>query len=93
MGREIFAQQRLKLTQRITGRAEIAYRKHLEAAWQLEADRRNSALKEQERQYASMSNGERQAYTLGVVRGLQAAQEQAEEEERKKPAARAAVGS
>jgi hypothetical protein len=59
-------------------------RKFREEIWQAEADRRNAADDEKERQYASMSEAERQAYTLGVVRGLQAAREQAEEEEARK---------
>ena len=40
-----------------------------------------------------MDEAQRRAYHLGVLRGLEAAQEQAEEEARKKPAAKAAVGS
>ena len=66
-------------------------RKLQEAAWQAEADRRNAAEDDQERQYASMDEGERSAYHLGVVRGLQAAQEQAGEEEARKQPQKAVV--
>ena len=59
-------------------RSRQTSRKLQEAAWQAEADRRNAAEDEKERQYASMDEGERSAYHLGVLRGLEAAQEQAE---------------
>ena len=79
--------QRHACNQRISQRE----RKLQEAAWQAEADRRNAAEDEKERQYAGMDEGERSAYHLGVVRGLQAAQEQAGEEEARKQPAKAVV--
>ncbi len=60
--------QRQACNQRISRRE----RKLQEAAWQAEADRRNAAEDDKERQYAGMDEGERSAYQLGVVRGLQA---------------------
>src|SRR5271166_4631308 len=70
---------------RISKQAQIAFRQQQQAAWQAEADRRNATEKEQERQYAGMDEGERSAYQLGVLRGLQAAHEQIEAEARKQP--------
>jgi len=81
-----------KQAQRVNERIARQERKFKEAAWQAVADRRNAADDEKERQYASMNEGERRAYVLGVMRGLQATQEQAEQEEaRKKPAVKAVV--
>ena len=40
-----------------------------------------------------MDEAQRRVYHLGVLRGLEAAQEQAEQEAQRKPAAKAAVGS
>ncbi len=79
--------QRQACNQRISRRE----RKVQEAAWQAEADRRNAAEDDKERQYASMDEGERSAYHLGVVRGLQAAQERAGEEEARKQPQKAVV--
>src|SRR5271166_3887788 len=93
MNRESYNTQFYQVKNRISKQAQIAFRKRQEAAWQVEADRRNTSEEEQERQYAGMDEAQRSAYHLGVLRGLQAAQEQAEEEARKKPAAKAAVGS
>ena len=93
MNRESYNTQAYQIKNRISKQAQIAFRKRQEAAWQVEADRRNTSEEEQERQYAGMDEAQRSAYHLGVLRGLQAAQEQAEEEARKKPAAKAAVGS
>jgi len=87
-----FGGQTLRELDRIDKRITREARRQQEAGWQAEADRRNAALEERERQFASMDEGERQAYNLGIVRALEAAQEQAEEEEkRKKPAAKAVV--
>ena len=93
MDRLCYSDQLLAINGRISKQAQAAVRRQQEAAWQAEAVRRNAAQEEQERRYASMDEGERSAYHLGVLRGLEAAQEQAEEEARKKPAAKAAAGS
>ena len=73
--------------------AYAEFRKRQDAVWQAEADRRNAAEEAKDQEYASMDEAHRRAYHLGVLRGLEAAQEQAEEEAQKKPAAKAAVGS
>ena len=80
MGEQTYLREVNRLDERIA-RQE---RKQHEAAWQAEADRRNAALEERERQFASMNEGERQAYNLGVVRAMEAVEEQAEQEERGK---------
>ncbi len=80
MGEQTYLREVNRLDERIARQQ----RQQHEAAWQAEADRRNAALQERERQFASMDEGERQAYNLGVVRAMEAVQEQAEQEERGK---------
>jgi hypothetical protein len=93
MGLHAFSQQAQQLQNRISKQAYAEFRKRQDAVWQAEADRRNAAEKAKDQEYAAMDEAHRRAYHLGVLRGLEAAQEQAEEEARKKPAAKAAVGS
>ena len=88
-----YSDQLMAINGRISKQAQAASRRQQEAAWRAEAVRRNAAQEEHERRYASMDESERSAYHLGVLRGLEAAQEQAEEEARKKPAAKAAPAS
>ena len=73
--------QLFDLNQKIARQEQTAFRRHQEAAWQAEADRRNAALQERERQFASMNEGERQAYNLGVFRAMEAVQEEEEKRE------------
>jgi len=91
MGPQAFNQQAHQLQNRISNQAHAEFRKRQEAVWQAEADRRNAAEAAKDQEYANMDEAQRRAYHLGVVRGLEAAQEQAEEEARKKPAVRAVV--
>ena len=93
MGVHAFNQQAQQLQNRISKQAYAEFRQRQDAVWQAEADRRNAAEKAKDQEYAAMDEAHRRAYHLGVLRGLEAAQEQAEEEARKKPAAKAAVGS
>src|SRR5271165_5054750 len=93
MGPYAFNEQAHQIQERISTKADAEYRKRQEAAWRAEADRRNAAEEAKDQEYAGMDEPQRRAYHLGVFRGLEAAQEQAEEEARKKPAAKAAVGS
>ncbi len=93
MGTQAFNQQADQLQNRISKQAYAEFRKRQDAVWQAEADRRNAAEEAKDQEYANMDEAQRRAYHLGVVRGLEAAQEQAEEEAQKKPAAKAAVGS
>src|SRR5271166_4283554 len=86
MGPQAFNQQAYQLQNRISNQAHAEFRKRQDAVWQAEANRRNSAEEAKDQEYASMDEAQRRAYHLGVVRGLEAAQEQAEEEARKKPA-------
>jgi hypothetical protein len=88
-----FNDQVHQIQNRISNHANAEFRKRQEAAWQAEADRRNTAEEAKDQEYASMDEPQRRAFHLGVLRGLEAAQEQAEEEAQKKPAAKAAVGS
>jgi len=88
MGQHAYLHEVNKLEERVARQL----RKYQEAAWQAEADRRNAALEERERQFGSMNEGERQAYNLGVLRAMEVVQEQEEEEEkRKKRVAKAAA--
>ena len=91
IGTQAFNQQAHEIQNRISTKAHAEFRKRQEAAWQAEADRRSAAEEAKDQEYASMDEAQRRAYHLGVVRGLEAAQEQAEEEARKKPAAKAVV--
>ncbi len=93
MGGYKFNQQAQQIQNRISNQAYAEFRKRQDAVWQAEADRRNAAEEVKDQEYASMDEAHRRAYHLGIVRGLEAAQEQAEEEARKKPAAKAAAGS
>jgi hypothetical protein len=93
MGLHAFNQQAQQIQNRISNQAYAEFRKRQDAVWQAEADRRNAAEETKDGEYANMDEAQRRAYHLGVVRGLEAAQEQAEEEAQKKPAAKAAVGS
>ena len=93
IGLPAFNQQVHQLQNRISNQAQAEFRKRQDAVWQAEADRRNAAEEAKDQEYANMDEAQRCAYHLGVLRGLQAAQEQAEEEARKKPAAKAVVGS
>jgi hypothetical protein len=91
LGPYAFNEQFHQIQNRISSRADAEYRKRQEATWQAEAERRNAAEEAKDQEYANMDEPERRAYHLGVLRGLEAAQEQAEEEARKKPAAKAVV--
>ncbi len=93
MGVHAFNQQAQQLQNRISNQAYAEFRQRQDAVWQAEADRRNAAEKAKDQEYASMDEAHRRAYHLGIVRGLEAAQEQAEQEAQRKPAAKAAVGS
>jgi hypothetical protein len=93
MGLQAFNEQAHQIQERMSQKSYAEFRRRQEAAWQAEADRRNAAEEAKDQEFASMDEAQRRAYHLGVLRGLEAAQEQAEEEERKKPAAKAAVGS
>jgi hypothetical protein len=93
LGPYAFNEQSSQLQNRMSKHAEAEFRRQQEAAWQAQADRRNAAEEAKDQEYAAMDEPQRRAYHLGVLRGLEAAQEQAEEEARKKPAAKAAVGS
>jgi hypothetical protein len=55
--------------------------------------KRANAEEAKDQEYDAMDESQCRAYHLGILRGLEAAQEQSEEEARKKPAAKAAVGS
>ena len=93
MGPYAFNEQFHQIQERISTKADAEYRKRQEAAWRAEADRRNAAEEAKDQEYANMDEPQRRAFHLGIVRGLEAAEEQAEEEARKKPAAKVAVGS
>src|SRR5271165_1567615 len=93
MGLPAFNQLDYQIQNRISNQADAEYRKRQEAAWRAEADRRNAAEEAKDQEYANMDEPQRRAFHLGIVRGLEAAEEQAEEEARKKPAAKVAVGS
>ncbi len=92
LGLFAFNKQASQIEGRIWKREEAEFRQRQEAVWQAEADRRNAAEEAKDQEYANMDEAHRRAYHLGVLRGLEAAQEQAEEEALKKPA-KAAVGS
>jgi len=87
-----FNGQASQIEGRIWKREQAEFRQRQQAVWQAEADRRNAAEEAKDQEYANMDEAHRRAYHLGVLRGLEAAQEQAEEEALKKPA-KAAVGS
>ena len=91
MGVHAFNQQAHQLQNRISKQAYAEFRQRQDAVWQAEADRRNAAEEAKDQEYASMDEAQRRAYHLGVLRGLEAAQEQAEQEAQRKPAAKAAV--
>jgi hypothetical protein len=93
IGAQAFNQQAHQLQDRISTKAYAEFRKRQDAVWQAEAERRNAAEEAKDQEYTAMDEAQRRAYHLGVLRGLEAAQEQAEEEAQKKPAAKAAVGS
>jgi hypothetical protein len=93
MSRQGFNQQSFDIQNRIAKRANAEFRRRQEAAWQAEADRRNAAEEAKDQEYNAMDESQRHAYHLGILRGLEAAQEQSEEEARKKRAAKATVGS
>jgi hypothetical protein len=93
MSQQAFNEQAYQIKDRISKQAYAEFRKRQEAAWRAEAERRNAAEETKDLEYASMDEAHRRAYHLGVLRGLEAAQEQAEEEAQKKPAAKAAVAS
>ena len=93
MGPQAFNQQAHQIQDRISNQAHAEFRKRQDAVWQAEADRRNAAEEAKDQEYANMDEAQRRSYHLGVLRGLEAAQEQAEQEAQKKPAAKAAVGS
>ena len=78
MGEHAYLREAEKLNERVARQM----RKCHEAACQAEADRRNAALKERELQFGSMNEGERQAYNLGILRAMEAVQEQEEEREK-----------
>ncbi len=54
MSRESYSTQLYQIKDRISKQAQIAFRKQQEAAWQVEADRRNAAEEAKEQEYASM---------------------------------------
>ena len=93
MGLHAFSQQAQQLQNRISNQAHAEFRQRQDAVWQAEADRRNTAEEAKDQEYAAMDETQRRAYHLGVLRGLEAAQEQAEQEAQRKPAVKAAVGS
>ncbi len=93
MGVQAFNQQAQQIQNRISNQAYAEFRQRQDAVWQAEADRRNAAEKAKDQEYAAMDEGHRRAYHLGIVRGLEAAHEQAEQEAQRKPAVKAAVGS
>ena len=86
MGTLAFNQQAHQIQERISTKAHAELRRQQAAAWQTEADRRNAAEEAKDQEYASLDEAQRRAYHLGVVRGLQAAEEQAEEEACRKQA-------
>jgi len=94
MSEKGFCEQSRKIHGRIERQVKTQMRQEQEARWQAEADRRNAFDEEKGRIYGAMDDGQRKAYHLGVLSGIQTAQRDAEEEARKKkPAAKAAAGS
>jgi hypothetical protein len=91
MSREHFNQQTRQISGRMSKQADAEFRRRKEAVWQAEADRRNAAEEVKEQEFDSMDEPQRRAYQLGLLRGLEEAQEQAEEEARKKPPAKTVV--
>jgi len=94
MSEKSFNEQSCKIHGRIEKQVKTEMRKEQEAEWQAEADRRNASEEKKAQIYRNMDDGQRQAYHLGVLSGIETAQRDAQEEAlKKKPAAKAAVGS
>lgn len=92
MSDEAYYKESRKITDRISNQVKTEMRKQQEAEWQAEADRRNAFEAEKSRIYRNMDDGQRRAYHVGVLAGLETAKRDAEAEEearKKKPAAKA----
>jgi hypothetical protein len=94
MDEKSYCEQSRKIHGRIENQVKTQMRKEQEAEWQAEADRRNAFEEKKAQIYRNMDDGQRQAYHLGILEGIESAQREAEEQAlKKKPAAKAAVGS
>jgi len=85
MDEKSYCEQVRKVNARIENKLRTEFRNEQEAEWQAEADRRNAFEEKKAQIFRNMDEKQRQAYHIGVLRGLEAAQEQAEQEARKKP--------
>src|SRR5271167_3971323 len=90
MSEKTYNEQSCKIHARIENMVKTEMRKEKEAEWQAEADRRNALEEKKAQIFRDMDEGQRRAYHLGVLRGLEAAQEQAEEEARNRKPVKAA---
>jgi len=93
MSEKSFNEQSCKIHARIEKQVKTEFRKEREAEWQAEADRRNALEEQKVQTYRDMDEGQRRAYHLGILEGIDTAKRTAEEEERQRKPVKAAVDS
>ncbi len=93
MSEKSFNEQSSKIHAHIEKQVKTERRKEREAEWQAEADRRNAAEEKKAQIYRDMDEGQRRAYHLGVLEGIETAKGDAEEEARSRKPPKAAVDS
>ena len=85
-------QQKMRaLNDREWKQTRSAMRKEEEASYQAEADRRNAFEEQRDEAFRNMDDGQRRAYHMGVLTGLESAERAAVQEAAKKPAAKSAA--
>jgi hypothetical protein len=93
MSEKSFNEQSCKVHARIEKQVKTEMRKQREAEWQAEADRRNALEEKKAQIYRDMDEGQRRAYHLGILQGIEVAERNAEEEARNRRPPKAAVDS
>jgi len=86
-----FNEQSCKIHARIEKQVKTEVRKEQEAEWQAEADRRNALEEKKAQIFRDMDEGQRRAYHLGVLSGIETAKREAEGEARNRRPPTAAV--
>ncbi|MGO9519735.1 MAG: hypothetical protein ACLPND_22075, partial [Candidatus Korobacteraceae bacterium] len=93
MPEKSYNQEFSKIQTRIENQVKTEMRKEREAEWQAEADRRNALEEKKTQMYREMDEGQRRAYHVGVLSGIETGRRDAEEEARNRKPPKAAVDS
>ena len=93
MSEKTYNEQSCKIHARIENMVKTEMRKEKEAEWQAEADRRNALEEKKAQIFRDMDEGQRRAYQLGIMEGIETARHDAEEEARNRKPPKASVDS